>query len=96
MFRLPLEILGNEESTFFNAVFIIECLSLYRLLLLRTEDWVPFLYVVSYFLCYVLLGIFCRTCCVLASSEVLLVVFHGTCCLYLLSDGRSEYEIQDK
>jgi len=40
LFRLPLEILENEESAFDNAGFIIECLSLYRLLLLRREDGV--------------------------------------------------------
>jgi hypothetical protein len=104
LFRLPLEILENEESTFDNAGFIIECLSLYRLLLLRREDgvfshsfFVSFVEpVVWWLLCDVLLvPLFVGLICFLL-SDVLLVILCLTSSLFLLSDGRLEYEIQDK
>ena len=38
LFRLPEEVLDDEERGLDKAGFIIECLSLYRLLLLKKED----------------------------------------------------------
>jgi hypothetical protein len=40
LFRTSKEILDDEEVALDKATFIIECLSLYRLLLLRSEDTV--------------------------------------------------------
>jgi hypothetical protein len=47
LFRLPSDILEDEESMFDIVTFIIECLSLYRMLLLKNEDTVlsPHLFV---------------------------------------------------
>lgn len=41
MFQLPSEVLEDEEEALDKASFIIECLTLYRLLLLKKEDKVP-------------------------------------------------------
>ena len=38
VFRVPEETLGDEDVALEQASFIIECLSLYRLLMLRNED----------------------------------------------------------
>ena len=38
VFRLPKDILEDEEAAWNKVTFIIECLSLYRLLLLRQQD----------------------------------------------------------
>jgi hypothetical protein len=40
LFCLPEEVLNDEEATWDKASFIIECLSLYRLLLLKQNDQV--------------------------------------------------------
>lgn len=40
LFRLPSEVLEDEETALDKVTFIIECLSLYRLLLLKKEDTV--------------------------------------------------------
>ena len=40
VFRLPKDILEDEEMALDKVTFIIECLSLYRLLLLRQQDTV--------------------------------------------------------
>lgn len=38
--RLPQEVLEDEEMAWDKVTFIIECLNLYRLLLLKREDTV--------------------------------------------------------
>lgn len=40
LFRLPSEVLKDEETALDKVTFIIECLNLYRLLLLKKEDTV--------------------------------------------------------
>jgi hypothetical protein len=40
IFRLPAEVLDDEEAASDNTPFIMECLSLYRLLLLKRDDTV--------------------------------------------------------
>lgn len=44
LFGIPEEVLNDEEATWDNANFIIECLSLYRLLLLKEDDKVILAY----------------------------------------------------
>jgi hypothetical protein len=42
LFRLPKDVLEDEEMAWDKVTFIIECLSLYRLLLLKQDDIVLF------------------------------------------------------
>jgi hypothetical protein len=43
VFRLPKDLLEDEEAAWDKVTFIVECLSLYRLLLLRQQDNVYFM-----------------------------------------------------